>query len=323
MTDERDDGRRSGRRAFLELAAASAAGLAIGCAPSAERRMSGSDDTMAAQTSATEGAGRLPALYIPHGAGPCFFMEWTMGPPDTWEPMAAWLRSVGERYPSPTALLVVSAHWEERVPTVQSGARPPLLFDYHGFPPATYELTWPAPGAPRVAARVRELLGAAGIESREDAERGFDHGVFVPLKVAYPEAAVPALQLSLDASLDPERHLAIGRALAPLRDEGVLIVGSGLSFHNMRAFMRPEALEPSRRFDAWLGEVCEGDPAARGRMLARWADAPAGRFAHPREEHLIPLHVVAGAAEGEAGRRIFSDEVMSARVSAFELGGAA
>lgn len=318
MTDERDDGRRSGRRAFLELAAASAAGLAIGCAPSAERRMSGSDDTMAAQTSATEGAGRLPALYIPHGAGPCFFMEWTMGPPDTWEPMAAWLRSVGERYPSPTALLVVSAHWEERVPTVQSGARPPLLFDYHGFPPATYELTWPAPGAPRVAARVRELLGAAGIESREDAERGFDHGVFVPLKVAYPEAAVPALQLSLDASLDPERHLAIGRALAPLRDEGVLIVGSGMTFHNMRGF-GPAGRAPSVAFDDWLRETIALDSAARDERLTKWASAPAARLAHPREEHLLPLMVVAGAAGADGGQTDYAGTIVGVRLSGYRF----
>lgn len=266
--------------------------------------------------------GRLPALYIPHGGGPCFFMEWTMGPPDTWDAMAAWLRSLGRRYARPSALLVVSAHWEEPVVTVQSGARPPLLFDYYGFPPETYRLTWPAPGAPHVAERVRSLLAAAGIESREDRERGFDHGVFVPLKVAYPDAQVPTLQLSLHASLDPATHLAIGRALAPLRDEGVLIIGSGMSFHNMRAFMRPEALAPSREFDAWLGAVCEGDPEARDAALARWTEAPRGRYCHPREEHLLPLMVAAGAAQGEPGRRVFTDEVMGARVSAFELGAA-
>jgi aromatic ring-opening dioxygenase catalytic subunit (LigB family) len=263
---------------------------------------------------------RLPALYIPHGGGPCFFMEWTMGPRDTWDAMKAWLGELGGRYSGPQALLVVSAHWEEPVVTVQSGAQPPLLFDYRGFPPETYELTWPAPGATAVAARVRALLDAAGIESRADEQRGFDHGVFVPLKVAYPDARIPTAQLSLQTGLDPVRHMAIGRALAPLRDEGVLIVGSGMSFHNMRAFHRPDALEASRQFDAWLGEVCEGDPAARNRALARWSEGPSARFSHPREEHLLPLMVAAGAAEGERGRRIFQDEVMGARVSAFELG---
>ncbi len=270
--------------------------------------------------SATASARRLPTVYLPHGGGPCFFMEWTMGPPDTWDRTAAWLRELGQRYERPSALLVVSAHWEEPVVTVQSGAQPPLLFDYYGFPPHTYELTWPAPGAPAVAARVRELLGAAGIESREDPARGFDHGTFVPLKVAYPEAHVPALQLSLDASLDPAAHLAIGRALAPLRDEGVLIVGSGMSFHNMRAFMRPDSLPRSREFDDWLTSVCEGEPAARDAALASWDAGPSARFCHPREEHFLPLLVAAGAAGGEPGRRVFSDEVMGVRVSAFELG---
>ena len=302
----------STRREFLGMTAAGAVGIAAACTPNAERMPATRDRTV----------GRLPALYIPHGGGPCFFMEWTMGPPDTWDAMKAWLGELGRRYPRPQALLVVSAHWEEEVVTVQSGASPPLLFDYSGFPPETYQLTWPAPGAPGVAARVRALLGAAGIASREDAARGFDHGVFVPLKVSYPEAHIPTAQLSLRAGLDPSHHLAIGRALAPLRDEGVLIVGSGMSFHNMRAFNRPVALDGSRQFDTWLGDVCEGDPAARNQALARWSDGPAARFAHPREEHLLPLMVAAGAADGERGRRLFQDEVMSARVSAFELGDA-
>lgn len=267
--------------------------------------------------------GRLPTLYIPHGGGPCFFMEWTMGPRDTWKPMEAWLQGVGRRFDRPEALLVISAHWEERVPTVQSGERPPLFFDYYGFPAHTYELTWPASGAPAVAARVRSLLEGAGIPSAENRERGFDHGTFVPLKVAYPEAQIPAVQLSLDASLDPGAHLALGRALAPLRDEGVLIVGSGMSFHNMQAMMRPgSGLEPSRQFDAWLGDVCLGEPGARDAALAQWKQAPSGRYSHPREEHLLPLMVAAGAAGGEPGRRTFQGEVMGVRVSAFEFGAA-
>src|SRR5205823_2443749 len=161
-------------------------------------------------------------LYIPHGGGPCFFMEWTMGPPDTWDRMAAWLRRIAGTLPEkPKALLVVSAHWEEEVPTVTTSPAPALLFDYYGFPKSTYELTWPAPGSPDLAKRVRDLLGGAGIESRADDARGFDHGVFVPLKVAFPEANIPTVQLSLRAGLDPAEHIAIGRALAPLRDEGV------------------------------------------------------------------------------------------------------
>jgi aromatic ring-opening dioxygenase catalytic subunit (LigB family) len=183
---------------------------------------------------------------------------------------------------------------------------------------------WAAPGEPALAARVRELHGAAGSASQEDAQRGFDHGVFIPLKVAFPEPTLPTVQLSLDASLDPRKHLELGRTLAPLRDEGVLIVGSGMSFHNMRTLMHPgSAREASLVFDAWLRESCEAEPALREDRLAAWSAAPAARAAHPREEHLLPLMVTAGAAQGETGRCIFRDEVLGAAVSAFEFGAVA
>jgi aromatic ring-opening dioxygenase catalytic subunit (LigB family) len=305
-----------GRRAFLGATAAGAAGLAAHCVTRGE------SSPMTQEPARTASSKRLPALYIPHGGGPCFFMDWTLGPPDTWNKMAGWLRDLGRRFAKPEALLVVSAHWEEPVATVQSGARPALYFDYYGFPAHTYELTWPAPGAPAVAARVRALLEAAGIPNREDPARGFDHGVFVPLKVAYPEARIPTLQLSIYPNMDPAAHLALGRALAPLRDEGVLIVGSGMSFHNLNAFFSrtAAALEPSRGFDGWLERAVCGDPNARGEALRAWAKAPAARYSHPREDHLLPLMVAAGAAEGEPARRIFEDVVMGAAVSAFELG---
>ncbi|MCB9594919.1 MAG: dioxygenase [Sandaracinaceae bacterium] len=262
---------------------------------------------------------RQPTIYLPHGGGPCFFMEWTMGPPDTWQRMGEWLGSIDASLPeTPRALLVVSAHWEAPVATVLEPTRPRLLFDYSGFPPHTYELEWPAPAAPAVAERVRALLGQASIATATETERGWDHGVFVPLKLTYPEANVPTVQLSLVRGLDPAAHLAIGRALAPLRDEGVLIVGSGMSYHNMRRFMTSAALEDSRTFDAWLTETASApDRAAR---LERWADAPAGRASHPREEHLLPLMVCAGAAEGDRGAVAFSDEVMNAKVSALRFG---
>jgi aromatic ring-opening dioxygenase catalytic subunit (LigB family) len=156
---------------------------------------------------------RLPTFYIPHGGGPCFFMEWTMGPRDTWDRMAAWLRGIADSLLAPPrALLVISAHWETPVPTVTTAAAPPLYYDYYGFPPHTYELRWPAPGSPDLAARVRVLLGNAGIASAGDSTRGLDHGVFIPLKVAFPEAQLPTVQLSLQSGLDPTTHLAIGRA---------------------------------------------------------------------------------------------------------------
>ena len=180
---------------------------------------------------------RLPTLFIPHGGGPCFFMNWD--PPDTWHRMAEYLRrvpdDVGVR---PRALVVISGHWEEEVVTIQNNPAPPLLYDYYGFPESTYQITFPAPGAPEVAARISELLKAAGIEFIYDHARGFDHGVFIPLKVAYPKADLPIVQVSLLASMDPAEHIRLGQALASLRDEGVLIIGSGMSYHNMRRSSR-------------------------------------------------------------------------------------
>jgi aromatic ring-opening dioxygenase catalytic subunit (LigB family) len=264
---------------------------------------------------------KLPTLYLPHGGGPCFFMEWTMGPPDTWDRTAAWLRSISASLPeAPRALLVVSAHWEAGVPTVTTADAPPLFYDYYGFPPHTYELKWPAPGSPQLAERVRALLGAAGMESCADAKRGFDHGVFVPLKVAYPDAKIPTVQLSLRAGLDPAEHIAIGRALAPLRDEGVLIVGSGMSYHNMRGFMQPGSLAHSERFDAWLAKTVAEPPAERDAELAAWPKAPSARETHPREEHLLPLMVTAGAAGADVGKQVFRDVVMGVAVSAVQFG---
>ncbi len=267
----------------------------------------------------TAAASRLPSCYLPHGGGPCFFMDWD--PPDTWTRMGDFLRGLAGELPArPTALLVVSAHWLEPAFTVGSAAEPALIYDYGGFPPHTYHLTWPAPGAPALAGRVAALLQAAGLAAREDPQRGLDHGIFVPLKLAFPEAEIPVVPLSLRRDLEPAAHLAAGRALAPLRDEGVLILGSGMSFHNMRGYGDPRFGPVSDAFDAWLtGAVEDPDPAARDAALAAWAAAPGGLQSHPRgqEEHLLPLMVAAGAAA--QGRRIFSDRVMETTISAFRF----
>ncbi len=268
---------------------------------------------------------RWPTLFIPHGGGPCFFMDPMPGlPPDLWTKMEAYLRgidrSLGAR---PQAILVVSGHWEEAQPTVNTAERPALLFDYFGFPPHTYELTYPASGSAPLAARVRELSKGAGISSGEDAARGLDHGVFVPFKVMYPDADVPIVQLSLVGNRDAETHLALGRALAPLRDEGVLIVGSGMSYHNLRELFvdRPEANRPAEEFDGWLlGAVTQPDAAARDGALTGWRRAPGGRAAHPTPEHLLPLMVAAGAAGQDRGVRTFNDRLVGKPVSAFQFG---
>lgn len=198
---------------------------------------------------------------------------------------------------TPRAVLMISAHWEEREFTLTSHPNPPMIYDYGGFPEYTYRIRYDAPGDPSLAEHTRQMIGRAGLPSRLDPERGFDHGAFTPLRVIYPEANVPVVQLSLQRGLDPERHIALGRAIAPLRDRDVLIVGSGLSYHNLREFFGPRGWGPSREFDGWLGGVLlGGSPQDRNKLLAAWEAAPAARAAHPREEHLLPLMVAAGAA---------------------------
>lgn len=263
---------------------------------------------------------KMPTIYLPHGGGPCFFMKEGMGPPGTWDGMAKYLRELVKPLAvQPSAILVVSAHWEEAVPTVLTAPKPPLLYDYYGFPDYTYQLTWPAPGAPVLAARVRQLLTAAGIDSAEDAQRGFDHGVFIPLKLTYPEAQIPTTQLSLVKGLDPQQHLEIGKALAPLRDEGVLIIGSGMSFHNLKVFGRDNR-ESSTAFDDWLTKSIAAPEAERDLALAEWVKAPHARACHPREEHLIPLMVAAGAAGTDRGVREYRETVMGGVVSGHRFG---
>ncbi len=264
---------------------------------------------------------RQPTFYLPHGGGPCFSMQNTRGPHGMWDPMAAFLRGIVATLPEkPKAVVIVSGHWEERAFAVNTAANPPLLFDYYGFPEHTYHLKYPAPGSPTLAQRVRGLLERAGLATSEDAERGLDHGVFVPFMLVLPDADVPVVEISLRADLDPAAHLRAGAALAPLRDEGVMVVGTGMSFHNMRMF-GPGAAEPSKRFDAWLtGAVTATSADARNEALVQWEGAPAARASHPREEHLLPLMVAAGAAGSDVGVKVFEDQVLGATVSGFRFG---
>lgn len=277
-------------------------------------------------TKTSTSSGRLPAIYFPHGGGPWPIVD--MGMADDYAELSAYLGRLNGTLPStPKAVLCVSAHWEAPVATVMTAKAPPMLYDYYGFPQPAYEFEWPAPGAPEVAERVRERLEAAGFTTRADPERGFDHGTFVPLMLSDPDAKIPTFQLSLLEGLDPEKHVELGRALAPLRDEGVLIVGSGMSYHNMRAWgaafrdptVRPRIDHESRTFDEWLVETVALAPSERARRIVEWEQAPAARAAHPREEHLLPLMVVLGSAiEGE-GSTPYRDRIMGAHVSSVHL----
>lgn len=256
----------------------------------------------------------MPSLYLPHGGGPAFFMEGPMH--NLFKPMQNFLVTVPKLLPfKPTAIVVISAHWECEIPTITGGAAPQLIYDYHNFPNETYALSYPACGAPDLAAQISQLLDKAGLENKVDEQRGFDHGVFIPLKVIFPNADIPVIAMSISKDMDPNKHSLIGEALAPLREEGVLIIGSGMSYHNMRPI--PEAQSASNAFDSWLSDVLSGNVSERREKLNQWSAAPSARLAHPREEHLIPLMVTSGSGSDLPARKIWQDTVDLARVSAW------
>ncbi|CAM5783316.1 class III extradiol ring-cleavage dioxygenase [Castellaniella caeni] len=241
---------------------------------------------------------RQPVYFVSHGGGP---WPWMPTAKTNYAALSAALQGIPAALPqAPRAILMISAHWITRGQVKVSGhPQPGMVYDYHGFPADTYDIHYTAPGSPRLAARVQALLDAKSIPVVEDTRRGYDHGAFVPAFVMYPKAQVPMVQLSIEAGFDPAWHHALGAALQPLRDENILIIGSGLSYHNLRMF-GPAGRAPSAQFDAWLQETLVGTAAdERQRRLKYWEDAPASRVAHPMEDHLVPLFIAAGAAGGD------------------------
>ncbi|MDH4127066.1 MAG: dioxygenase [Gammaproteobacteria bacterium] len=236
-------------------------------------------------------------LYLSHGGGPLPILG-----DAAHAELRQQLRVAAQRIGRPSAILVVSAHWEAARATISSAARPDLIYDYYGFPEAAYQIKYPAPGTPKLADRVLELFKGCDISAQLDAERGFDHGLYVPLLLMYPDADIPCLQLSLLSGLDPAEHIRMGNALTGLADENVLIIGSGFSFHNMRAFAELPTMETrsmNHAFESWLIDTCAStaiNENERNRRLVHWESAPHARYCHPREEHLLPLHVCYGAA---------------------------
>lgn len=261
---------------------------------------------------------RATILYIPHGGGPLPLLDET-----TYGNLNSYLRGFKDGIEKPDAIVVISAHWEESVISITANAKPSMYFDYYGFPPETYEYQYPAPGNPELASRIHHKLGEAGLESHLDHERGFDHGLFIPLMLMYPEASIPCIQISLSNSLDAEFHIQIGKALRELKQQNLLFLGSGYSFHNMSVLMgaaNEANQQKNRQFEEWLAQTCSDSglsEAEREKRLIDWETAPQARFCHPREEHLLPLQVCYGIG-GSPAKTTFQEAVGGLVTSAYQ-----
>ena len=255
-------------------------------------------------------------VYFSHGGGPLPIL----GDPGH-KAMVEFMKKLPSQLRRPDSILVISAHWEERQPTMLGAEKPTLFYDYYGFPDEAYEITYPAPGDLKLVGWVKEMLQENNLQTRIDNERGYDHGVFIPLKLMYPEADIPVAQLSLVRGLNPAAHIALGNALRGLLSENVLVIGSGFSFHNQNAFFGRQSGGADARneaFQNWLVETITSPltQAEREQRLIQWEMAPNARYCHPREEHLLPVHVCQGMAN-EGGKVIFNDEILGKRGVAF------
>lgn len=255
-------------------------------------------------------------VYFSHGGGPLPIL----GDPGH-KAMVDFMTNLPSQLRRPDAILVISAHWEESLATVLGAEHPVMFYDYYGFPDKAYEIKYPAPGSLELAKKIVRLLHKDGFGGQIDPERGFDHGLFIPLKLMYPQADIPALQLSLLRGLNPAAHIALGKVLRGLKDEKVLVIGSGFSFHNMSAFSWAGTGASDAANDAfqnWLIEVCTGanSQSECEQHLINWEMAPSARYCHPREEHLLPLHVCVGMAEKPA-KLIFDDKILGKRSVGF------
>jgi 4,5-DOPA dioxygenase extradiol len=255
-----------------------------------------------------------PPIFLSHGA-----------PTLPFEDAAArdFLRGLSASQPQPRAILMVSAHWETRIPTVNAVARNETIHDFRGFPDTLYQLSYPAPGDPELAARVIDLLGSAGLPSTVDSQRGLDHGAWVPLMLAWPGTDIPVVQLSVQSSLGPGHHLELGQALAPLTREGVQIIGSGSFTHDLSSWRQFDgSQEPDRvgAFADWFHAALVEQRTCD--LLAYRRLAPHAARNHPTEEHILPLFVALGAAgPGAAAQRLHSSTTHGVlRMDAYSFG---
>ena len=255
-------------------------------------------------------------VYFSHGGGPLPILG-----DASHKAMRDFMRDLPSQLRKPDAIVVISAHWEESTATLLGAQTPPMFYDYYGFPDEAYTIQYPAPGSPELAQKITNILEGCGLPSNIDNKRGFDHGLFIPLKMMYPRADIPCIQLSLIKRLSPATHIALGKALRELMQENILIIGSGFSFHNIRAFSWNGSITPDPANDAfqnWLIDVCTAQlpELEREQKLDEWDKAPFARYCHPREEHLLPVHVCAAAA-GKPAQLIFDDYILGKRGVAF------
>ncbi len=267
---------------------------------------------------------KLLVYYIPHGGGPWNLLPDALGDPVGYGKLREYLINIGKTYHDKIkAILVISAHWEESMPTIILKENPDLLYDYYGFPEYTYHIKWRAPLAKDVSEQIENNLIQSGFTPQRDYNRGFDHGVFVPLMISFPDGDIPVAQLSLLKGLDPSSHIKMGKSLEKFRENGVLIIGSGMSYHNINSFFSndPRVKTISEQFDNWLKNTIESsDVEQRNNELIAWKKAPGALFSHPRSEHLVPLFVCAGAGGNDPGHQDFSSYLMGAKVSTFVFG---
>lgn len=247
-------------------------------------------------------------LYISHGGGPMPILG------DRYHlRMVDFLKGLSTKLKRPDAIVVLSAHWECPKPTLLCAQNPSLLYDYYGFPEEAYQLRYPSPMAVDLANHIASLFEDVVL----DDTRGFDHGMFIPLSLLYPDADIPTTQLSLLSSLSSREHWNMGEALRPLLDENILFIGSGFSFHNMRLFFQDDDKQ-NHAFQEFLINTCTADLpiSKREEALVAWQQAPYARYCHPREEHLLPLHVCCALA-GEKAELVFDDEILKRRSVGF------
>lgn len=261
-----------------------------------------------------------PVIFVPHGGGPLPLLN----DPGHAE-LTSFFKQLGKNIKRPSAILMISAHWEEGQVSITSGSNPQMIYDYYGFPPESYTIKYPAPGEPELASTIYYHLAQKNIPVQLNEKRGFDHGMYVPLLLMYPEADIPTIQITIYKNMDPAKHIELGRALAEIRkSEDLLIIGSGMSFHNIPTFFSndPVSNQRSEAFDKWLVDALTNkayDFSKREELLNNWTQAPHARFSHPREDHLMPLLMCFGISEfsNAPAEVVYDGYVMGKKVSSF------